>query len=155
MIDFIIIDIDGCLMDCSEMEFPEENTRAAWDEFHKQYGRCKPFKNFAKFIAKLDAIAIKRVFITSREDIDNVRNITDIHIFESLREAGVYHLDYDLLMRKADDYRPSNEVKRELYLNYIEKSPNSRAIVAIDDDLGNIKMWHSLGINTLHANILN
>jgi hypothetical protein len=55
--------------------------------------------------------------------------------------------NYMLLMRPVHDLRDSDEVKKELYNDYVKD--NYMVEYAIDDNQANIDMWQSLGIPTL------
>jgi predicted kinase len=56
-----------------------------------------------------------------------------------------YGLKYEkLLMRKADDFRPDNQVKEEIYNHYIKGKYNVRVIY--DDRQQVVDMWRSLGL---------
>lgn len=139
----IIFDFDDCFVDSREIirNLPEENTREAWDEYHSKLVECNPNKEIVEYARFLQQCTNKRViFVTSREDIGNVRDITEKNIMAN----GIFsHL---LLMRPADCYDSSPVVKRMLYEKYLKGIFDIK--LAIDDDEANCKMWQELGINT-------
>lgn len=136
----IIVDIDGCMLDDREIlqYIPAQpDDREGWNEFHKHLWKCKPIQYMFDLI---NGYPGQIIFVTAREHLQHVRHATNISL------DGV-NRKYLLHMRPENDYRTSNEVKKDIYEKYIKN--NYIIDFAIDDAKNNIDMWQSLGINTL------
>jgi predicted secreted acid phosphatase len=136
----IIVDIDGCMLDDRNIlqHLPAQaNDREGWNAFNKHLWKCEPIRYMFDIVNSYKGHVI---FVTARECFQHVLAVTN----ESLNEVDY---NYSLFMREENDYRPSNEVKKDIYDNYIKD--NYIIDFAIDDREENIKMWQSLGIPTL------
>jgi hypothetical protein len=58
-------------------------------------------------------------------------------------------VDWSLIFRPANDFRPDNEIKHDLFYNQIE--PIYDVLFAVDDRKCNVEMWRSLGITALQC----
>ncbi len=139
----IIVDLDNTLFDSRVLNqyLPEDkNSREGWDEFHKQYWRCKPISYMCQFLygAKYN---YKIIFVTSREETKETRKVTELE----LKKCNIK--DFILLMRPYENYDSSDVVKQMLYEQHIKNKFN--VLVAMDDDENVLKMWRKNGINTL------
>ena len=135
-----IVDLDDCLFDSRAMKkyLPvDKHDREQWDEFHKHYNECGI--NY-HILSLLKNYKHKIFFVTSREDINDVRRTTEIPL-------KTFFDNYELIMRPANCYDDSNVVKLSLYNLYI--AGDYHVEFAMDDDVKNIELWESLGINTI------
>lgn len=92
-------------------------------------------------------------------NIKNDREVTKILLSgrkDSCKEQTIRWLDKNnipfdkLLMRKADDNRPDNIIKKEIYENEIKDKYN--VLFVIDDRPKVLDMWQSLGLFTFNVN---
>ena len=56
---------------------------------------------------------------------------------------------FSLMMRKTDDTRPDQEIKKEIYQNFIE--PKCDVLFVVDDRLKVVKMWRELDLTVLQC----
>lgn len=158
----IIVDLDGCLFDTSEIiellpNSALEWTREQWDVFQENYNRDFPIIKFVKRTIGEWGKTHSILFVTSREARNNVVNCTLRAIQECFKEelssqrgsfcSEGYIKHYELLMRNDCDYRSSSEVKRDIYTMFIKDRYSVE--FALDDEQQNIDMWVSLGIPCL------
>ena len=146
----IICDIDNCYTDSREwiatapINSGDKSTdRKAWDEYQTRDYLCKPNNPFIEYIVRLSQVT-PILFVTSREDRKNSKADTIRHI-EEFSDGKIKLGDrHKLFMRREFDYRPSNEVKKDILITEI--IPNYVPILAYDDELRNIKMYAEMGI---------
>jgi hypothetical protein len=148
----IIVDLDGCLFEKLNIPLPATNSREEWDEFQENYHNIAQIIPFIKNLI-LRFSGYKILFVTSREARkDVIKNTFNsiIRCFTNLEEKlQLSPNSFDLLMRNNDDYRPSHEVKKDIYTMFIKDRYDVE--FAIDDEDENIKMWRSLGIPCLQV----
>jgi hypothetical protein len=145
----MFIDIDNCLIDsrCQQQYLPPIGSpREAWDEFQKHSGEYK--RNALVDGMIWDNIMlndIHPIFITAREDIRDLRKVTEDILFKLFGETP-----HHLYMRKENDYRSDVEVKADLYPQILKDFDNKIHVVfAIDDKQEICELWQSKGIPTL------
>lgn len=148
----IILDIDNCVLDSREWEkyIPTENTREGWDNYHDHYYLTTPNPEMIDFIEDLYYYGLKRIyFVTAREDINNMREITINHLKNAFAGRRWFKkVEKHLFMRNTCDYSPTDKVKEKIMLSHIY--PYQFIALAIDDDIRNIEMYKNWGINTLY-----
>lgn len=147
----IICDVDNCYTDSRDWlkHAPQVSTkdksvaRSAWDKYQTFSFLAKPNKSVIDFVlATSDLIPV--YFVTSREDRKQSREDT-VHQIEKFSNGKIKIGDvHKLCMRREFDYRPSDEVKKDITLDLL--SEGCIPIVAIDDDENNCKMFAELGI---------
>ena len=135
----IVLDIDGVLLK-SDIIFEEIfNLKlrgdVKWDYFH-QYCNSERVLFIKNIIPFLHGAYI--ILSTARNE--KCRKETTERL---LKEGLTFE---KLLMRKENDYRPSNEVKRD---HLKEIMQNYEIVAFIDDDLANCEMAKDLGILAL------
>jgi predicted secreted acid phosphatase len=140
----IIIDLDDTLFDSRAMKkyYPKNNSREEWDEFHRHYNECFVNYPMATLFVGLKN-CYKFIFITGREDKGNVKEVT-LRMINSV----FADIDYEIYFREENDYRESDETKRDIFNCFIKDK--YKVIFAFDDEIKNIELWQSLGIETLH-----
>lgn len=138
----IISDIDQCYLDLSNIEqyFPTDmKSREQWDEYHKYYPLAdkvnQPVLNLIKYYQNTGHLIF---FMTSREDINNVRRDTKLIIEQNIKP-------FVLLMRPPNCYDRSVDIKRRLTQDILK---DYDVVLAIDDWYPNCKMFKELGIET-------
>lgn len=82
--------------------------------------------------------------ITGREGTPEIYNAT----IKWLNNAGVKFSN--IFFRSIGDYRPSSEVKEEIYHKYLENMTNIEYV--IEDDSKCVAMWRGLGLICLQPN---
>lgn len=152
-IENIIFDIDNVLVDSTEWEktIPADKmSREGWDRHHKMAFLVKSNIPMAFIIEDLIKKGLKNLFfITAREDINDMRNITLRHVYKAIRRVkDIEKINIYFYMRNAYDYRTSAQVKEDVLLNHIY--PYYFIDVAIDDDMKNLEMFKNYNIKTLH-----
>ena len=145
----IICDLDGVFFDSREWSKyvpKEKEDREGWDNFAEHVDCCKPNKPFIKTLAEVNKL-IPVIFITGRENTEFLSKRTKKQILRASNYAFTPNINCKLIMRRANDYRNVSDVKEEvvkkLLLSY-------NPIVAIDDEIENIKMYQKHGIPTLY-----
>lgn len=148
----LILDIDNCVLDSREWEkyVPKENTREGWDIYHDHHYLVSVNMDMVDFIQKLCENGLKSIyFITAREDMDNMRNITIAHLENAFGNIKQWkRLKKYLYMRNACDYSPTYVVKNNILQTHI--LTKTQIDLAIDDDIKNINMYRQNGISALH-----
>lgn len=152
-IENAIFDIDNVLVDSRDWEktIPEDKmSREGWDRHHKMAFLVKSNLPMAHIIEDLIKKGLKNLFfITAREDINGMREITSRHVYKAIRHIkNIDKINIYFYMRNALDYRKSADVKKDVILNHIY--PYYYIDVAIDDDKGNLDMYEKYGIKALH-----
>jgi len=142
----MLIDIDNCIVDtrCQEKYFPADlRSREGWDNAHKYIDEYTEIQVMCDLLV-MHALANKvyPIFITSREDINGVREATEALIAEVFCD-----LNHILLMRKAYDYRSPLEVKSDLLIE--AKMCCDKIVLGLDDREDICKMYSDNGIPTL------
>lgn len=152
-VENIIFDIDNVLVDSTEWgkTIPEDKmSREGWDKHHKMAFLVKPNLPMASIIEDLINKGLKNIFfITAREDINGMRDITLRHVYKSIRRIkNIDKVNIHFFMRNALDYRCSADVKEDVFLTHIY--PYYYIDVAIDDDVANLDMFSKYNVSTLH-----
>jgi len=140
----IIADIDECFCQ-TEFIFDEAKEKqlsgnAIWEYFHENVHRCRVNEWCVDLIKKY-AENHMVIFITARSE--EIREFTAEFLTKNLGFNNFY-----LLMRGAEDFRPSHEVK-ESHLQILKTNENLNISFAIDDDPSNCEMFKKSGITTL------
>ena len=145
----MFIDIDNCLIDsrCQQQYLPPQGSpREAWDKFQTHSGEYE--RNHIVEGIIWDNIMLNGyypIFVTAREDIRNLREVTETILFGIIGESN-----HSLYMRKENDYRSDVEVKADLYDDIMKDFDNNIDVkFAIDDKQEICELWQSKGIPTL------
>lgn len=124
--------------------------REAWDMHHAHADMVKVNMDFVPIFQKWVDLGLERVFfITSREDINGMREITLKQIREFLSYIdGADKLELYLYMRNACDYRPAPVLKEETLIQHIY--PYYYIDLAVDDSVSNCDVYRNYNIPTLY-----
>lgn len=151
----IISDLDLVILDSVDWireTCPEHGSldRHAWDMHHEHAYMVKPNLDFVPIFQQWVDLGLERVFfITSREDINGMREITESQIREFLSYVeGADKLELYLYMRNACDYRMAPVLKEETLLQKIY--PYHYVDLAVDDSEGNCEVYRKWNIPTLY-----
>lgn len=138
----VIVDLDGTLFDCNHRKYLIQGPNPDWDTFFDQARYDTVFDYVRNTYVSLQTIGYSMLICTSRPE--NNRPVTEA----ALRKiAGV---SWDLLaMRSDSDFRPANEVKRDM-LGSIRKM-GYIPILAIEDSPDVVKMWRENGVPCLQT----
>lgn len=152
----IIVDLDDTIaIEKNRVDIPKSNSREEWDKFHldRQMYSLNEFKPAYTIIDiiksyytsfSLEPIII---FLTAREDTFNGKIRKNTQLFIDTYFSSIPKENKMLFMRKENDYRKNNEVKRDILLNSI--LPHYDIIMAFDDEEDNIRMFREFGIPCL------
>ena len=163
----VIIDLDGvffvfyCIY--KRIKKLTENFDKQIELYTEYLDKLKPNRWCLELICNL-IINHKICFVTARSD--KYFDITDASVAKELIDyASVYHPhltleqinNYDIFMRKSDDYSSDTEYKKSVLNDLIEEYD---VIFALDDDPDISKMYYLSGISSLnvlglHENVQN
>lgn len=149
----IILDIDNCILNSTEWckYLPKDiYSREEWDMYHNHYYLATTNHDMIRYLENLCKKGLKSIdFITAREDIDNVREITIMQLKNALKDIKrMKHIKMRLFMRNCGDFSRSEDVKENILLTHIY--PYKYIDLAIDDSIDNIEMYKKYNINTLY-----
>lgn len=144
MRDVWIVDIDGTLA-----------LRGERDPFNWEYvGEDQPNRAVI-MVARALCQYTPLIFVSGRKDKGTCRRQTEMWLHENLcdfsrsGQAVCIH-DYPLHMRAADDDRPDDVVKLEIYRTHIEGKYN--VVGVLDDRQRVVDMWRdTLGLTVLQC----
>lgn len=154
LIKNLILDIDNCVLDSREWEkyVPKENTRAGWDNYHDHYFLVGVNYDMVDFVDEISrrAYPLRNIyFITAREDIHDMREITIGQLNSAFGNLKYWNkINKYLYMRNACDYSPTYQVKKNILDAHI--LTKTQIDLAIDDDIKNINMYERNGVVSLH-----
>lgn len=149
----IICDLDNCLWDATMLDkyLPTDtSSREQWRLFELHYNEVITNQWCVNLVNAYRNMGYCILLVTSREDVDNCKGATLNSIYKAL--SGDLN-NVSLFMRRQSDYRPSWEVKEEIYLNEIKDKFDVE--LAIDDDAKNCATFRKLGIPTMRVIIDN
>lgn len=145
----IICDIDNVVIDSRKWVInPPKKTRnrpwsvvrAAWDKIHSNMLRdCKPNRHMINLLLTVIPI-LPVVFITGREDRNNVRENTMKQL--KVYSKGIFEFgqNYFIYFREEGDYRPAHEMKEDI-VKYLIEDTELVPLLAIDDEIDNCEMY--------------
>lgn len=148
----VVCDIDRVIVDSREWEkyIPKDSKdREGWDNFLKQNHLAKPNKEMLNFVIILSKV-FPILFVTGRENYSISRMLAKKQIREfSDGKLPVGPMNRNkLFMRDYDDFRDPAEVKEDILVKEI--LPKYIPVLAIDDNIENVKMFKKHGILTYH-----
>lgn len=137
----VIFDIDGVIADASYVitKYLLNKKKPNWEEYYENLDTCK-LNKWAK--VKIDdymSNGYEVILITSRSEVS--RGITT----KWLKTNKVKY--NELYMRKEKDFRPSDVVKRDLYMEKVHGKYEVKYVY--EDDIGNIRMFECFGITCI------
>lgn len=132
----IIFDVDGTLMDISHRTHWVQNKPKNWDMFEKTMVLDEPRKDI--FAIALEAKKNGHRIIVSSGRNERNRQITELQ----LNSQGLF--PDILLMRKDDDFRSDDIVKKEFLIDL--KKRGYTPILSIDDRQQVVDMWRREGV---------
>lgn len=144
--DCILCDIDGVFTDSREWYkyFPKNGNREIWNAFQAKCDECcppnKPFINYLKETYKDKYI----VFFTAREATEYLVEATTRQIHDYSDGYFTVGDNCDLVMRPLNNFIEDYKVKELMLEKYI--FPKYNVLLAIDDNIDNINMFKSKGI---------
>jgi acid phosphatase class B len=133
----IIVDIDGTVA----THYDADGNQIREHHDYALVGNDLPIQPIIDLVAMYEAKGYHIIFVSGRQD--HCRKET----MDWLIDHGV---EFDeLFMRKTRDFRPDNEVKAELYHQYIEDEFDIELV--LDDRDRVVKMWRDLGLRVLQV----
>jgi len=140
------VDLDGTLVDSSGRRHIIDKAvikTKDWEAWHKQTHTDKVIEPIKQLCYAIKKFGIKVIFLTARSD--KCRKHTEAWIAKNIPRLA----KCKLLMRTEGDFRPSAQVKLDIFTKYI--GPIYEVLFTIDDDAENIKMFNKLGVHTLQV----
>lgn len=139
---YIICDLDGTLCD------HKHRVHYAWLQQWVHYNsRCRYDQvniDVRNFLEEAESKDFKIIFLTGRSE--EYRNMT----IEWLN-SNISLKNYDLLMRKNEDFTRSDKMKRAILEKFFEGRDISQEVYkAIDDDEACCRMFHAMGVVYVH-----
>lgn len=131
-----IFDIDGTLADNDHRLQYITNYPKDYETFYEEMINDKPIKNVISLCKVLYSNDYKILLVTGRPE--NYRKLCK-------QWLAKYNIPYDdLLMRKENDFRKDDIVKKEIYDEYIK--PYEVVVGVFEDRNRCVKMWRDLGL---------
>lgn len=147
MIKTIIVDIDGTVMNNDHRQGYLERHPKNWSQWEKNMHHDTPYEDIIWLVKVLVMAGCKCVFVTGRNAKPDVVATTKRQLDEVAGLKGFYD---KLYMKDADDNRPDNVVKIELF-ERVKADGFEGPFMAIDDRDRVVKMWRELGIRCLQV----
>jgi hypothetical protein len=144
LFELLIVDLDGTIADNSHRvhlikEFnPPSIEGLPWDKFYNLCDKDVPLGRSQQGLQILKRHVPAIVYATGRPEM--VREKSEKWLSRHNYPIG------KLLMRKDDDHRSSNVVKRDMLVQYF-----GGRVLAVEDETKNIAVFHSLGFAVLRA----
>jgi len=133
----IIVDIDGTIA----THYDEDGSQMREHHDYSLVIDDRPIPEIIKLV-RLYHDAGYNILITSGR-MDNSRQST-------VNWLALWRVPYtELIMRKFKDFRPDDEVKLDLYEEYIE--PDYKVEVVLDDRQRVVDMWRRIGLRCLQV----
>ena len=137
----IIVDLDGTLCDVDHRVHHVRKEEKDWHSFNEAMSEDKINLWCHELIKSMRNENFEILFVTGRDE--NYRTHTEKWLAD-------HKVEYDqLYMRKADDFRADELIKKEIFLNEIK--PNKEVIFVVDDRLSVVKMWREIGMVCLQC----
>lgn len=136
IIKAIIVDIDGTLADCSHRRHFVEARPKDWPGFYAAMAN-DGWNEMVMHVVGLLSGHLEVLVVTGRPD--DHRDTTE----QWLIDHPSFSYD-ELFMRKAGDFRPDTEVKREIYRREI--APHYEVVLVLDDRASVVDMWRAEGL---------
>ena len=134
----VVVDIDGVLADAAHRQHYLDPPWRDWDGFFAECGGDGVFEE-NKALLELLALELTIVLLTSRPTWIQKATLDWLHL---------HKIRYDLLiMRPLGDFQPSPGFKREETETL--RRQGYIPMLAIDDDMRNVRMYKSEGIPTI------
>lgn len=135
----IIVDIDGTLANIDHRRHLVSGENNHWNEFFQRMTLDTPNKWCSDLIDLYHSGRVEILLVTGRPS-----NFGE----QTSRWLKHYVIPYsELFMRQEGDYRPDQEIKKEIYKTKIE--PFYEVLFVVDDRAKVVKMWRELGLVTL------
>lgn len=128
----VIVDIDGTVA--------KMNGRNPYE--WQRVGEDLPVKEIIELVWMLYELGHEVLFTSGRKDL--CRELTDDWL-----NLNYENVNYELFMRKADDNRPDDIVKLEIFNEKIRDNYDVRYV--LDDRDQVVRMWRSLGLTCLQV----
>ncbi len=138
----VLCDIDGTVANNSHRQNLLQKF-SDWDAFFSKMDSDKPIKKIINKLKVLKEEGKKIIFITGRPE--KYRKLTQIWLNKYVLE------DYSLIMRKDNDKRNKIEVKKELFLENINKN---EVLCFFENDTDLINLWKQMNLKVINVNQL-
>lgn len=139
----VIFDIDGTLADLTHRLPHIKNRKKDWDKFHDlctEDTPIQPMIDLCKVLSKAEYI----IFMVSGR-MEKTRKLTEDWLMKHDMSYTSLHL------RPDGDYRPDDDLKREI-LGYLREDwPQADIQFVVDDRTRVVKMWREQGLICLQC----
>jgi histidinol phosphatase-like enzyme len=134
----VIVDIDGTIA---------KNVGRGWYDYDKVH-EDETYDDIIKLVKMFYEKEYHIIFVTGRDY--NSFDVTKKWIEDKLKfENFKYESNWDLLMKPANDVRPDEIIKKEIFFEKIYNKYNVEYV--FDDRDIVVKMWRNLGLRTLQV----
>ena len=107
-----------------------------WDSFYKESINDKPIPDMVNLLRRIEGTGAQILFVTGRPE--KYKEQTEEWLIKYVTA------NFELYMRKPNDYRQDFIIKKEIYKNKIEN--NYWILGVFEDRTQCVKMWRELGI---------
>ena len=137
--EIVIFDIDGTLADISQRVHFINRKPKNWNAFNEGMAKDKAVHSMVKLCNILYASGLHVILCSGRNEKNRPETV------EWLKRQGVnYH---ELLLRRDEDYRPDDVVKREI----VRTLDKSRILFVVEDRSRVVEMWRAEGLTCLQC----
>jgi predicted secreted acid phosphatase len=142
----IIVDLDGTLCNSQHVSgFTDYNGIVNWDAWVEATAHASVNEWCRDIVQSFANDGYMILFLTARAGTEQHRKITE----DWLKNYGLGHIQYELIMRGKMDRRPDYIVKEEIYNSQI--APYHQVSFALDDKKAICDMWRKIGVPALHC----
>ncbi len=136
----IIVDMDGTLVDVSEIKHYITDEPANYEKFHLESINCDEHVDIANAVRAWGKSDVRILIVTAR---------SEKYLQETIKWLNEHNIKFDMLyMRKNNDDRYDSQVKSDI-LNMIYKQ--YVPILAYDDNPHTIKVWQRNSIPVVNG----
>lgn len=137
----IICDLDGTLADITHRQGFVQQKPKNWKAFHGAMSEDKLNIWCAELLKGMKKEGYHIILLTGRDEPYRQMTIDWLKCHDIVFDV--------LLMRAAQDFRPDNIVKREIYENVIK--PEHEVVFVVDDRKKVVEMWREIGVVCLQC----
>lgn len=138
--EYIVVDMDGTLADCSERRKFISEGRKDWENFESHSFQDEPIYPIIRLTQILKQAGFE-ILIVSGRHVDKTGK-------DTIKWLDKYNVPYNrIFMRRADDNRADDIIKQEI----LDKLPKDRIRYVLDDLNRVVDMWRRNGLTCLQV----
>lgn len=139
--EYVIVDMDGTIADCSERRKFISDGRHDWENFEAHCLNDEPIAPIIKLVDMLRYNRGYRILIVSGRQVGRAGK-------DTVAWLDRYKIPYDhVFMRRGGDNRPDHVVKQEI----LDRLPKERIAYVLDDRNQVVEMWRRNGLTCLQV----